>query len=378
MMNEEAAVVMAFFTFRVFLVGGIMYAFPRIARKGLLFGAYLGEEQAGSDTRRQLLREWDTGSALIMLGALLVGWSIGLTGRWVTGNLIGSGVLLLPFVPLYFRMHGRARAVAPVHATPRAETSAASLEVDKARGEGFAVLALIVSVVASLALLGYAAVAFLNMPDRIPTLTNFRGQQGELTEKSLASVVLIPSFNLVLAPFFAVMALLIAQSKRSVRGGSGGRSLQAQETFRVAMSHLSAGTGLGLCLFATVVSLDMIRVWQGGADSLGGGIIGGVAVAMMLYMGISLIRIMRLGQGGANLESGSPEAPLTGGLADNARWIFGIWYVDATDPSILVEARWGIGYTMNLGNRVVQVLLAVFLVALLGLTVLTLAAAGIV
>jgi len=376
-MNEEAAVVMAFFTFRVFLVGGIMYAFPRIARKGLMFGTYLGEEQAGGATRRHLLRTWDRACALIMVVALVVGWGIGVTGWWVPGNLIGTGVLLVLFVPVYFRMHGKARAVAPTSATQRARTSAASLKVDEARGEGFAVLALIVSVVASLALLGYAVAEFLDMPDWIPTLTNLRGPRGELTEKSLVSVALIPSFNLVFAPFFAVMALLIAQSKRSVRGGSGGQSVQAQETFRVAVSHLFAGTGLALCVFTGVISLEMIRVWQGRADSLGGGIIGGVAVAVILYMGVGFIRIMRLGQGGASLEAGSAEAPLTGGLADNARWILGIWYVDPTDPSIMVEARWGIGYTMNLGNRVAQVLLSVFLFAILGLTVMTLAAAGV-
>jgi len=215
------------------------------------------------------------------------------------------------------------------------------------------------------------------MPDRIPSLTNLWGPRGELTEESLASVALIPSYNLVLAPFFAVMALLIAQSKRWIRGGSGGRSIHAQETFRVTVSHLFAGTGLCLCLFSGVVSLQMIQVWQGRADSLGGGIIGGAAVAVILYMGVGLIRIMRLGQGGASLETGSTEAPLTGGLADNARWILGICYVDRTDPSILVEARWGIGYTMNLGNRVAQVLLSVVLVALFGLTPMTLVAAGV-
>jgi hypothetical protein len=80
---------------------------------------------------------------------------------------------------------------------------------------------------------------------------------------------------------------------------------------------------------------------------------------------------------GARLEAGSAEAPLTGGLADNARWILGIWYVDHTDPSILVEARSGIGHTMNLGNRMAQVLLAAFLAALMGLTVMTLVAAGV-
>ena len=74
-MNNEATVVMTFFMVRVFVVGAIMLAFPRIARTGLLFGTYLGEERA-EDVRRQLLRSWDRGCALIMLVALTVGWGM--------------------------------------------------------------------------------------------------------------------------------------------------------------------------------------------------------------------------------------------------------------------------------------------------------------
>jgi uncharacterized membrane protein len=375
-MNEEAAVVMTFFMVRVGVVGAIMFAFPRIARKGLLFGTYLGEDRADR-TRRQLLRSWDRGSALILLVAVIIGWSIGSTGRWVAGNLIGTVFLLVPFIPLYFRVHAKARVLAPPEAARQATKSAASLAVDESRGEGFAVLALAVCFGASVALVGYAIVAYQSMPDRIATIANLWGIGDALTAKSLVSVTLFPAFNLVFAPSFAAMALLIAQSKRSVRGGSGGRSLQAQDRFRVANSHVFAGTGILTCLNLGVASLEMIRVWQGRGEALRGLLIGGVAVVTILYLGISLVRIMLLGQGGARLEAGSAEAPLTGGLADNARWILGVIYVDRTDPAIMVESRWGIGYTMNFGNRTAQVFASIYLLGLLGLTFLTLLAAGV-
>ena len=249
--------------------------------------------------------------------------------------------------------------------------------MDEGRGEGIALLALGVCLFASLALVGHAVVSFQNMPDRIPTLANLWGFGEELTDKSLVSVVLIPTYNLVLAPFFAVMGLLVSGSKRSIRGGSGGRSTQAQERFRVAFSHIFAGWAVSMCLFLGVTSLEMIEVWQGRAEGLNGLIIGGVAVVIILYMAVSLFRIMYLGQGGARLEAGSAEAPLTGGLADNSRWILGFMYVNPADPAVVVEARFGLGYTMNLGNPVAMGLLVVYLVALLGLTALTLAAFGV-
>ncbi len=72
---NEAAVVNLFFTFRVFLVGGILLALPRIARKGLVFGTYLGEEQVDGAEVAKLRRSWDLGTAAVMAFSLLVGWT---------------------------------------------------------------------------------------------------------------------------------------------------------------------------------------------------------------------------------------------------------------------------------------------------------------
>lgn len=375
-MNGEAAVVMGFFTFRVFLVGAIFFVFPRIGRKGLMFGTYLGEEKAEGSVRRQLLGTWDRGLVLILLVSLAVGWSIGFSGRWVPGNLIGTTVLLLSFIPLYLVTHRKARGLASPDVGRQAMQASATLQVDEGRGDDLALFALAVCLVQALALIAYATLAFQTMPDQIPTLGNIFGQGEGFTDKSLVTVLYVPSVNLVFPPFFALMAMLIARAKRSMRGGSGGRSDQAQDRFRVAASRLFAGTALSTCLFLSVLSWEMLKVWKGQEESLGlmFAVVAGIVV---LYMGISLFHLMSLGQGGARLESGSVEAPLSGGIADNARWVLGVIYVNPVDPAVMVESRFGIGYTMNLGNRTAQFLLTAYLLALVGLTILTLMVFGV-
>jgi hypothetical protein len=72
-MNDETAVVNLFFTVRVFLVGGYLFVFPRISRKGLMFGAYVGEERAEGTAACELLRSWDHGTAKVMVVSLIVG-----------------------------------------------------------------------------------------------------------------------------------------------------------------------------------------------------------------------------------------------------------------------------------------------------------------
>jgi uncharacterized membrane protein len=87
------------------------------------------------------------------------------------------------------------------------------------------------------------------------------------------------------------------------------------------------------------------------------------AGVVFVFLFGNLIRIMKgYGQGGALRETGTVEAPLTNGLADNAHWVWGLFFVDREDPSIMVEKRFGIGYTLNYGNRTAILIVATFLV----------------
>jgi uncharacterized membrane protein len=375
-MNDEAFVVNLFFTVRVFLVGAYLLIFPRISRKGLVFGTYLGEAFADGEEVRRLRRDWDMGAALVMVFSLLVGYSISLSGSAIRGNLTGTVVLLVAAGVLYVWGYTKARRMAPPTAKRQASRSAASLEIDDSQGHGFAVFSLIVCILTALASGTYAMLSLDAMPARIPTLAHMWGFGNELTDKSVISVLLFPSINLVYSSFVALMAVLVAGAKRSVRGGSGGRSAEAQSAFRVASTHLFSVAAISFCLFFTVISAEMTKVSLGEAPRLGL-TIGWVSGAIILVLGGGLFRLMKkFGQGGALMESGSPEARLTGGLADNARWVLGMMYIDRTDPAFIVESRFGIGYTLNLGNRISFAILAAFLAASLVLGLLMLMELG--
>ena len=84
-----------------------------------------------------------------------------------------------------------------------------------------------------------------------------------------------------------------------------------------------------------------------------------------LLGGIILI-VVKYGQGGAHLEEGSTATPLTEGLADNDSWVWGALYINPRDPAIMIEKRFGIGYTPNFGNWKALLILAVFLMLIFG------------
>ena len=333
----EAIVVSLFFTVRVLLVGGFLLILPRITRKGLLFGAYIGEATADRDVARMVKSDWSRGCVYLMVFSLFVGYSISLAGMPVVGNLTGTSVLLLGALVLYLRTYRRARALAPQGVDRRAHTSVAPLVGGEPLGKGFAKLALGICLVVSGATFVYAIVS----------------SQGSWLDTSFVTTVFFPSLNFVVSPFFALLALLTADAKLSVRGGAGGFSIEAQSAFRAASSRILGWTALALCGLMTILSAQIIRVRHyGGSFGAGDWLVAGFAAAgFVVFLFVLLVRLVKkYGQGGALMETDTANAPLTNGLADNSHWIGGLFFVDRKDPSIMVEKRFGLGYTFNYGN----------------------------
>ncbi len=366
----EATVVMFFLTLRVFLLGGILIVLPRVTRKGLMFGYYVGEAWADGDEGRRLVRGWDLGCVAAMTTALIVGYGIAAVGRPLAGNLTGTAVLLLAAAALYLRLYLRTRAVAPAAARRQGERATAPLVGGEPRAEGFAKLTLATCLLVGLATAVYAIVRYDVMPDQVPALSGAIVGDGESSEKSIVSFMFLPTLSLLWCPFFALYGLLMSHAKLSVREGEGGRSLEAQEAFRAANSRLFSGAALMFCALLTVLSVQLVRYAFGETPSLG------VTVwvlmgALLLYLGGSLFWIIKeYGQGGARVEGSTVGRPLAGGLADNAHWVLGMFYVDRQDPSTMVEKRFGIGYTLNYGHRNAIVIVVTFSLLLLALVTL--------
>lgn len=62
------------------------------------------------------------------------------------------------------------------------------------------------------------------------------------------------------------------------------------------------------------------------------------------------VTLFQLGQGGSRLASTTRTTPM-GDRTSDVFWKLGVLYINPADPAILVEKRFGIGYTVNFGNR---------------------------
>ena len=367
---NETILVNVFLMIRVLIVGSILLVIPHITRKGLLFGVYVGEDVVKGRPGRQLQKSWRYSCLLAMLLSLVIGLGISVAGAPVAGNLAGTAVLLLVAFILYLQVHSKARNLVTPTAEGQAEIAVASLEIRSTKEASYAKLALALCVGIGLGAVAYAVVSYFKMPSMVPAMADSDGMH----EKSIITFIITPLFNLVIGPFFALIAVLTVGAKRSMRGGSGGHSKEAQDAFRVAYTNLVSTAALLFCAFLTVLSVQIVRIGLSEIHPIGAIVSVGVAagvVVVALAIGIILV-IKRYGQGGALRETGSVEERLTGSLADNSHWLMGLFYYNAEDPSMMIENRFGFGYSFNYGNRKAQLIVVTFLALLVGLSVLAL------
>jgi len=355
----------------VLLVGSILLVLPHITRKGLLFGVYVGEDVAKGRPGRQLVKSWRLRCLLTMLLSLIIGLGISLAGAPVAGNLTGTAVLFIVAFVFYLQVYSKARKLVTPTSEGQAGVAVASLEVRSTREAGFPKLALAICVAVGLGVVAYAVVAYFKMPDIVPALANSE----VMHEESIITFIITPLLNLVISPFFALIAVLTAGAKRSMRGGSGGHSKEAQDAFRVTYTNLVSAFALLLCAFLALLSVQIVRAGLSEIDSITAVVSGGVAAGVFVIASASgLIWMFKsYGQGGALKETGSIDERLTGSLADNRHWLVGLFYYNTDDPSVMIENRFGFGYSFNYGNRKAQLITGTVLALLVGLSVLALA-----
>jgi uncharacterized membrane protein len=162
--------------------------------------------------------------------------------------------------------------------------------------------------------------------------------------------MLLPIMTLILGVGLGGMSYLISQAKRAIRYGDRGVSFEAQQRFRRAMANFLAVISILVTGLLSLMAHASIRVGMGEAQALPPATMILTIVLIVFALGGSIFIAVKFGQGGSQLERSASNAPLTDGLADNRLWVLGMFYVNREDPSLFVENRFGLGYTLNFGN----------------------------
>src|SRR3974377_1642280 len=101
-------------------IGGFYLLFPRISRRGLLFGVYVGEDASRSDEARSITNSWYVGMSLWLAASVILALVLDGYYQSVPGSLAAYFLLPVGFLEEYLRAYRRARGLAGGEVTPEA------------------------------------------------------------------------------------------------------------------------------------------------------------------------------------------------------------------------------------------------------------------
>jgi uncharacterized membrane protein len=307
----------------------LLHFLPRLARPGVFFGVTVAPEFENRAEGRRILsryRAWVWGAAAAALAPTAI-------GIFALGPALPVIAGLLAFV--------QANRAAKPHAAG-------------AGGVREAVLAppppgltkpMLAGMAAPFAILAAAAVRLWlrqeELPARLPVHWGWDGRPDRWIEGTPTAAAAVLAANFAVLSVLAATILLIAYRTRRI--ATAGPAAQAELRFRRLTIWTLITAQFLLAMTGAWVVLPAFAPW--------------ILLAPVIVLTVLLIR---MGQGGARTARDAPAGDRT----PDRCWKWGLVYVNPDDPALIVEKRFGIGYTLNFAHPAAWAIMAALLLPL--------------
>jgi uncharacterized membrane protein len=325
---------------------------PRLTRPDLYFAVTVHADFPDGAEGRPILARYRS----VVVVSSLIGLALLVAAGYRDSLALAVAALLLQdcgCIAAYFR----ARAQVMPHATMPTTVRDALLSPRTARVPGgWPVL------LGPFVMLGAVAI-YLNhrwndIPERFPIHWGRDGQPNGWSNHTLAGVygpLLIGAFNCLM---LTVVAYAVLRWSRPIR--PTGRGAEAEAGFRRTVAGIVIAAQY---LLASVFGWTAILPLKGAGAAPP--VIWAILVPTLAFVVATTVLLIRKGQGGTRILRTSPEGTVdaskqpVGDRTEDRYWKGGFIYVNSQDPALLVEKRFGIGYTLNFGHPGTWIIMAV-------------------
>lgn len=331
-------------------------AIPYLLKKTIVFGVTIPEGHTDDKTLATFKKTYSATIFLIgSIGLLIyVFWALGnhLQEEKIvfTGLFLQFGILLISMaLYLYFHIRTTKRKREHKWGDNLKRIRVADL-TSRSNDEMLPSLMFALPIPITLGLIGYTALQYGVMPEMIPTHWGPDGQPDAFTQKNPFSVI---ALLLILLVMQGMMLAINASTKKS------GVKLNASKRSTSRIQQLSFRKYTSWLLFLVSISMTVLFGFTQ-LTSIHGNLGGPVLMMAMplaflfIILCATAVYAFKVGQGGSRVQLEIDEEPISGVTDpdDDAFWKAGVFYVNKNDPSIFVEKRFGVGWTLNFGNPI--------------------------
>ena len=151
-----------------------------------------------------------------------------------------------------------------------------------------------------------------------------------------------------------------------------GARIQVQRKKQSRAQQLAFRKYSSWLLFVVTISLTVLMGYLQltilATEIMSSGVTLGFTIGFLIViLGSVFYYTVKVGQSGTRIPVEAQDINQEGqmDIDDDRYWKLGLIYVNKDDPSILVEKRFGIGWTVNMGHRVSWIGLIVFFIGIL-------------
>lgn len=318
---------------------------PSLSSRTVRFGVRVPDDRVADPVVQRETRRFRT--TLLIAGAIIAAVGVGL--------VLTAGVALVPAPVLaqlivWYLLYYRANRVITAAKEEggwfagkrQAVTADTTLRSDPPKFP-WAWLLLPVLVVVASAVLG--VIRYPELPDPMPMHFDINGVADRFAPKSVGSVFTVVFIQFGLTVLLCAIAALVFRGPADVDPARPAASVRAHREFitRLGKGFIALATLIDLGLLATDLAM-----WNGSPNP-------GVLLPLTLgpiLVGVALLVVIIVRR---NRDREPDEHTGLSHRDDDNNWIGGILYRNADDPSWFVQRRFGVGWTVNVGNRVALV-----------------------
>ncbi|WP_411678931.1 DUF1648 domain-containing protein [Clostridium thailandense] len=350
----------------------IQIMMPKLTRKDIYFGIRIPEEQLENEELKEIYREYIKNNVLFFIIYILVNWFLLIYLNHLINFLKAVEIFLYLAVTFYIYYIGNKKVtvIKERNGWYKNKKSAVVVDTNFSKEKGGKMLAspwwfLIPAVIILINIIIVFA-AYYRVPETFPIHWNSLGQADNWAKKSYKSVLSVPVAQCFITIVMFFSFKIIGWSKQQISASKPEISKEQNRIFRYRWSVYLIAMAVMINLFFTFINLITLQVIKSNYKIMS---MFSISFAIIACIG-SLIMSIKTGQGGSRIKIQSKEGKLNSLLDrdDDRYWKFGnSIYVNKDDPSLFVEKRFGIGWTMNFGRIESIIILVIFLIIILSM-----------
>lgn len=344
----------------------IQAALPYFVKRTITFGVtipeqYIHDERLSAYKRKYTVLSSISSLLLILIFCFWILWRSPAEDVLIfISTVIEFGIIFISLA-LYFYFHGKTKAyktemqwteqlkqVGVVDLSARSEDSLPPWYI------------YLFPMIITLGLMGYTIFQYNLLPDEIPTHWGPTGEPDAFTEKSPFSAIQLLLFLLLLQLMF--LGIQFGMKSSGIKLST--TNLAASKNRQFILRRLSSWFSFFTVLLITMLfSFFQITIIHPGLFSNSILTIIIPFGTMILILAGTVILVLKVGRSDKSSQV-LVEDPIMD-VDEDRYWKGGLFYFNKNDPSIFVEKRFGVGWTINLANPIGYFILFVPLVIIL-------------